>query len=135
MIIVKSDRHLRYTNGRPSVNGTQHCNRSVIIDIINDQDVDISIRNDDLGGETMTPKRMKIINVEETSNSRIVTYRGYGYDQLSVAMGIPKSVASFADYGMTLYFNARGEAIEKCVLHMYDRDVDIVYYACNVATA
>ena len=42
--------------------------------------------------------------------------RGYGRD----ANG-----GSFADYGLTIKFE--NEEVEKCILHMYDRNVDIEY--------
>lgn len=62
----------------------------------------------------MAPKRMKIIS--ESDNR--VTLRGFGTD----AYG-----ASFADYGMTIFYGAGG-AVTKCVLHMHDRGVDIAYF-------
>ena len=60
----------------------------------------------------MASKQMKLKNADETSIELI----GYGED----AFG-----SSFSDYGLTIYHNA-GQ-LEKCVLHMIDRNVDIVY--------
>ncbi len=65
----------------------------------------------------MAPKQMKVI--KETGDK--IVLRGYGYD----AMG-----ASFADYGLTINFK-NGE-VEKCILHMHDRNVDIEYLKGDV---
>jgi len=61
----------------------------------------------------MHPKRMKIISQSATK----VELRGFGNDKL----GIP-----FSGYGLSLYFDA-GE-IERIVLHMFDKNVDIEYF-------
>lgn len=63
-------------------------------------------------GVNMLPKPMML----EVINPGKIMFRGYGYDQ----MGNP-----FADYGLTVFTD--GEIIEKCILHMYDRGVDIEY--------
>jgi len=60
----------------------------------------------------MAPKQMKLIGVDNEK----IQLKGYGQD----AMG-----ASFADYGLTIYHNDGN--IEKCILHMFDRNVDIMY--------
>jgi len=60
----------------------------------------------------MAPKQMKVI--EQVSNK--IVLRGYGLDMTG---------APFADYGMTVFLN-NGE-VNKCILHMHDRNVDIHY--------
>jgi hypothetical protein len=60
----------------------------------------------------MAPKQMKLVG---TDNEKI-QLKGYGSD----AMG-----SSFTDYGLTIFHNNGN--IEKCILHMYDRVVDIEY--------
>ncbi|MCK6612519.1 MAG: hypothetical protein L6Q78_15945 [Bacteroidia bacterium] len=60
----------------------------------------------------MAPKAMKII---EANNEKIVL-RGFGHD----IMG-----SSFSDYGMTIILS--NNIVEKCFLHMHDRNVDIEY--------
>ena len=70
----------------------------------------------------MSTKPMKIVDYSD----KIVHMRGYGYDNNAVAMGIPPREASFEDYGLSIYHD--GNEIEKCVLHMFDRNVDIEYY-------
>ncbi len=60
----------------------------------------------------MAEKRMKLIN--ETADK--IVLRGYGVDTMG---------NSFENYGLTLYkLNA---TINKITLHMYDRNIDIVY--------
>ena len=44
----------------------------------------------------MAPKRMKIVNVEQN----IVVFRGYGYDENALAMGVSLLHASFENYGV-----------------------------------
>jgi hypothetical protein len=60
----------------------------------------------------MTPKQMKISELNENK----ITLIGFGSD----VMG-----SSFADYGLTIYHN-QGQ-IEKCILHMHDRNINIEY--------
>lgn len=60
----------------------------------------------------MAPKAMKVI---EATNEKIVL-RGFGHD----IMG-----SSFSDYGMTIILS--NNIVEKCFLHMHDRNVDIEY--------
>lgn len=60
----------------------------------------------------MTPKQMEVI--EETENKVVLC--GYGYDSMG---------SSFADYGLTIWF--QGDDVERCILHLHDRNVDIEY--------
>lgn len=60
----------------------------------------------------MAPKQMKIIK----SESAELVLRGFGYD----VMG-----NSFEDYGISIHF--MNNEVQKCTLHMYDRNVDIDY--------
>lgn len=60
----------------------------------------------------MAPKQMKV--VEQSANS--ITLRGYGTDRL----GSP-----FSDYGIVVHF--QGNSIEKIVLHLHDRGIQIEY--------
>lgn len=65
----------------------------------------------------MAPKQMKVIN----SDSQKTILRGWGEDPM--AMGHPDG--SYANYGITI-FHPQNE-IEKIVLHLHDRGVDIEY--------
>ena len=64
----------------------------------------------------MAPKQMKIISQDKNK----VILKGYGVDSMG---------ASFADYGVTIFYS--NDKIEKCILHMYDRNVDIHYLGPN----
>ena len=127
-LIFHSNTHQRYEQGVP-VRGEQiGCDRDVVIEknISGLQGYTVSVENpharNSFFGTPMSAKPMKIILLKENS----VILRGSGYDRNAVAMGVPLEVASFADYGLTIYHN--GKSIEKCVVHMYDRNVDIEYY-------
>lgn len=66
----------------------------------------------------VAPKPMKVI---ETSESKTIL-RGYGSDPN--AMGNP--AGNFANYGISI-FHPNGRDIEKIILHMHDRKVDLEY--------
>lgn len=126
--IFHSNTHQRYENGIP-VKGEQiGCNRDVVIEknISGNMGYSIKIVNPDAQssffGMPMSTKPMKIVK----TNSGTISLRGYGYDKNAVSMGVSINDASFESYGMTIYHN--GNSIEKCTLHMFDRNVDIEYY-------
>jgi tetratricopeptide (TPR) repeat protein len=60
----------------------------------------------------MAPKQMKLV----VADNEKIQLKGYGNDNMG---------ASFADYGLTIYHNEGN--IEKCILHMFDRNVNIIY--------
>lgn len=60
----------------------------------------------------MSPKRMHVVRMTD----ECVELRGFGTD----TMGFP-----FNNYGMTVYHD--GSRIERCVLHMFERGVDLEY--------
>ena len=115
----ESKSHLRYQGGNPRT-VQQNCHRTIIVRPNHDGNYLVSILN---GSDyTMAPKQMKLI--EEFRNKIILN--GYGYDPLAVGMGMAEE-GNFAYYGLTIYLKDNQPV--KCVLHMYDRDVDIVYFA------
>lgn len=71
----------------------------------------------------LSPKPMEVVRREKTE----VELRGYGYDRNAVLMGVPKEQASFEDYGITIFHSETGD-VKKCVVHWFDRNVDIEYY-------
>ena len=71
----------------------------------------------------LSPKPMTVVSKDETK----VELRGYGYDKNAILMGVPREQASFADYGITIYYAENGD-VKKCVVHWFDRNVDIEYY-------
>lgn len=113
--IFNSSDHLRYENGKhisgphggasraikvePNINGNEGCTVTIF-------------NTDNQNVVQMAPKQMKVI---QQTDDKIVL-RGYGFD----LMGAP-----FSDYGMTFLY--KSGKIEKCVLHMHDRNVDIEY--------
>ena len=60
----------------------------------------------------MAPKQMKVVKQEGGKT----VLRGYGSDS---------SGATFANYGLTI--NMTGNEVDKCILHLHDRGVDIDY--------
>ena len=69
----------------------------------------------------MSPKRMKIVNKQEN----IIEFRGYGYDENALAIGVPMEAASFANYGLVIIIE--DNSIVRAQLNMYDRNISIVY--------
>ena len=125
----RSNTHQRYENGTPVLVEQINCNREIIIEknISGDIGYTVSINNPDgipgtWGATPMGGKKMKIVSV--TSNK--IEMRGYGYDTMAVAMGIPMDAASFENYGITLYHD--GQDITRCILHKIANNVDIDYY-------
>lgn len=129
-LVLKSTHHQRYQNRVP-VMGDQYCNRTIKIEnkifkeLLNGLDVIpkagflVTMWNTDMlvPMQHMQPKLM-VMTAE--SDDKIVL-RGI---QLQ-AMG--RIVHDNNDYGITLHL--RNRKVVKCVLHMYDRGVDIEYDA------
>ena len=65
----------------------------------------------------MAPKRMKIVS----QNSTKIELRGFGNDPMG---------ASFSGYGITLHLN--NTEVERVVLHLFDRNVDIRVFQIKV---
>ena len=66
----------------------------------------------------MTPKPMKIVN--QTSDK--IVLRGHPVEAMS-----PFGYIDFngQDYGLSIFY--KNGDVEKCILHMHDRNVDIEY--------
>ena len=71
----------------------------------------------------LSPKPMEVVRRDKTE----IELRGYGYDSDAVLLGVPKEQASFENYGITIYHSEDG-TVKKCVVHWFDRNVDIEYY-------
>lgn len=116
---ISSD-HIRYENGIDHYGHQKGANRGITVvkhESISDA-FNVTMYNLDgnhpIGGVIqMAPKRMKIVS---QSDSKIVL-RGFGNDSFG---------ASFSNYGLTIYLN--GSGVEKVMLHMYDRNIDIEYF-------
>lgn len=115
-----SNDHIRYQNGLDVSGHNHNCWRGIRIQsniqggkgyttTIYNLDGDHPIWGDNV---QMAPKQMKITE----QNSAFVQLKGFGMD----AMG-----NSFDDYGLTIHLSAG--VPEKITLHMFDKNVDIVY--------
>jgi hypothetical protein len=118
--VFKSSDHLRYENNRHVDGPHGGANRAVRVEpnITGGKGYSVTLYNLDgnhpiwQNNVQMATKQMEVI--EDIENK--VVLRGYGQDTIG---------ASFADYGLTIYY-ADYEPI-KCVLHMHDRNVSIEY--------
>lgn len=127
-LVLKSTHHQRYQNGVP-VMGSQYCNRTIKIEnkvfkeLFNGLDVTpkegflVTMWNMDMPVPTqqMQPKLM----VMSADTGDKILLRGVQLQAMGVVAYDNK------DYGITLHLKNRD--VVKCVLHMYDRGVDIEY--------
>lgn len=125
--VFRSDSHQRYQNGSP-VMGLQECIRTVRVEKNTNgcpgyklQPGDgyiVKIFNDDLGRPQMSDKPMRIISQKadkvELQGFPIYAQSPFGWVEVD-----------YRDYGFTIYYKD-GE-VSKCVLHMFDRNVDLEY--------
>jgi len=132
--VFHSHSHLRYESGIP-VNGIQTCNRDIVIEkningcngykIKPGDGYIVSIINCDgphpMWGDNyqMAPKPMRIVRQSDTE----ILLRGY---QVLAQAPFGWIDYDLSDYGITLCLN--NGTIQKCVLHMYDRDINLEYY-------
>lgn len=118
--LFKSSDHLRYENGKHVSGPHGGASRAIKVEqnISGGQGYTVTIYNLDGSHPVwdhnvqMAPKQMKII---QQSSEKIVL-RGYGCDMMG---------SSFADFGLTIH--VKNGSVEKCILHMYDRNIDIEY--------
>lgn len=127
-LILNSTHHQRYQNGIP-VMGSQFCNRMIKIEnkdfstMFNGLDVTprrgflVTMWNMDTLTPTpqMQPKFMELV----ADKGNTILLRGVALKSMGIVVYDNK------DYGITLYTPNR--KVEKCVLHLYDRGVDIEY--------
>jgi len=125
--VYKSSDHLRYENGKHVSGPHNGARRAITVqpNINGGEGYTVTLFNLDgnhpvwRNNVQMAPKQMKIV---QQSSDKIVL-RGYGVDSMG---------SSFADYGLTIYF-LNGE-VNKCILHMHDRNVDVEYLSENENT-
>ncbi|MBD5343129.1 MAG: hypothetical protein HDR93_07765 [Bacteroides sp.] len=116
----KSSDHIRFQNGQDVSGHNYNCHRTVRIEsnIEGGAGYTVSILNDDsihpLWGNNiqMAPKPMKVVSIDHGN----IVLRGYGTDRMG---------ACFADYALTIVFE--NDEIQSCILHMIDRNVDLMY--------
>jgi len=123
----KSNCHQRYENNQP-VKGLQECIRTVRVEKNTNGcpgyklqpgiGYIVKIFNDDLCKPTMSDKPMKVVsksdNVTELRGFPIEAQSPFGWQEVD-----------YSDYGFTVYY--KNGTVEKCVLHMYDRNIRIEY--------
>jgi len=128
-LLFKSSDHIRYQNGQNVSGHNYGSNRAVKIEknILGKEGYSVAIYNLDdnhpvwQNNVQMETKPMKITSV---TNEKIVL-RGFGYDERGLAMGAGED-ASFAHYGLSVFL--KSGTVDKIVLHMHDRSVDIEYF-------
>jgi hypothetical protein len=122
--VFKSADHLRYENGNHVSGPHGGARRAIKVEPNISGGEGYTVTTYNLDGNhplwqnniQMAPKQMKII--KQTTNE--IVLRGYGFDQMG---------GSFSDYGLTIQF--KDENVNKCILHMHDRKVDIEYLPEN----
>jgi len=116
-----SDDHIRYQNGKDASGHNYDCWRGIRVqkNIAGGQGYSVTMYNLDGNHPTwsnniqMATKQMKVVE----QNSATIMLKGFGNDQMG---------ATFTDYGLTLFLSDR--TVDKVTLHMFDRNVDIVYF-------
>lgn len=113
-----SDDHTRIENGKATTANNKGAWRGIRVTTSDNATFTTTMynmnENHPIWGDNiqMAPKQMKLI----ADNNEKIILRGFGTD----AMG-----ASFSDYGLTLH--KTNKSIDKVTLHMFDRNVDIIY--------
>lgn len=127
-LVLKSTHHQRYQNGVP-VMGSQYCNRTIKIEnkvfkeMFNGLDVTpkegflVTMWNMDIPVPTQQMQPKLMVMTADTGDK--IVLRGIQLQAMGVVAYDNK------DYGITLHLRNRN--VVKCVLHMYDRGVDIEY--------
>ena len=125
--VFESNQHQRYENGNP-VKGLQECPRVVKVEknvngcngyqLKSGDGYIVRMINGDTGQPQMSAKPMRVIKSTATE----VTLRGY---MVSAQTPFGFQDVDMADYGLTV--SLKDDKVVKCVLHMYDRNVDIEY--------
>lgn len=133
-----SDCHQRYENGT-AVMGLQQCVRTVSVEKntngcrgykLNPGDgYIVKVFNDDLGKPNMSDKPMRIVSRKADK----VELRGF---PIEAQTPFGWQEVDYSDYGFTVYYS--NGKVAKCVLHMFDRNVDLEYrksdsYASNIS--
>lgn len=131
----KSNCHQRYENDSP-VKGLQECGRTVKVEkntsgchgykLQPGLGYIVKIYNDDAGKPNMSDKPMKVVRKTKS----FIELRGFPIEAQS-PFGWQE--VDYSDYGFTVYY--KENKVEKCVLHMYDRNVRIEYMENNKRSA
>lgn len=125
--VFRSTCHQRYESIIP-VMGLQQCTRTVSVekningcsgyDIKPGDGYIVKIFNNDTGRPNMSDKPMRVKNVSKD----LIVLQGYPLKAMGPFGWVDMN---YEDYGLEVHY--RNGEIEKCVLHMYDRDTFIEY--------
>lgn len=130
--VFKSDCHQRFENGS-EVMGLQQCIRTVSVEKntngcrgykLNPGDgYIVKVFNDDLGKPNMSDKPMRIVSKTvdkvELRGFPVEAQTPFGWQEVD-----------YRDYGFTVYYS--NGKVSKCVLHMFDRNIDLEYRVSGV---
>lgn len=125
--VFQSSSHQRYENNVP-VLGLQKCLRTISVE----KNINgcrgyrlspgigyiVKIFNNDLEKPQMSDKPMLVVN--KTFNK--IELRGYPIEAQGPFGWV---YVDYRDYGLTVFY--KNDEVEKCVLHMFDRNIDIEY--------
>lgn len=133
--VFESNQHQRYENGNP-VQGLQECPRTIKVEknvngcsgyqLKSGDGYIVRMINGDTGQPQMSAKPMRVIKSTATET----VLRGY---IVSAQTPFGFQDIDMADYGLTV--SLQDGKVVKCVLHMYDRNVDIEYRKVSMGTS
>lgn len=127
-LVLKSTHHQRYQNGVP-VMGSQYCNRTIKIEN--------KVFKEMFNGLEVTPKEGFLVTMWNMDTLTPIQQMQPKLMEMVADMGDKillrgvtlktNGIVAFdnKDYGMTLHLRNRN--VVKCVLHIYDRGIDIEY--------
>lgn len=127
-LVLKSTHHQRYQNGIP-VMGSQYCNRTIKIENKEFKTI--------FKGLDITPKKGFLVMMWNMDTLTPTPHMEPKFMEMVADLGdkillkgvtlkaMSGVVFDYKDYGITLYLKNRHAV--KCVLHLFDRGVDIEY--------
>ena len=133
--VFNSNCHQRYEHGS-EVMGLQECGRTVRVEknthgcsgykLQPGDGYIVKVFNDDLGKPNMSDKPMRIVS--KTADK--VELRGF---PIEAQTPFGWQEVDYRDYGLTVYYTNGN--VSKCVLHMFDRNVDLEYRKTSVSSS
>ena len=133
--VFNSTCHQRYEHGS-EVMGLQECGRTIRVEkntngcrgykLAPGDGYIVKIFNDDLGKPNMSDKPMRIVS--KTSDK--VKLRGF---PIEAQTPFGWQEVDYREYGLTIYYT--NGVVSKCVLHMFDRNVDLEYRKTSVSSS
>ena len=127
-LVLKSTHHQRYQNGMP-VMGSQYCNRTIKIENKVFKEMFNGLEVTPKDGFLVTMWNMDTLTPIQQMQPKLMEMVADMGDKILLRGVTLKTNGIIAfdnkDYGMTLHLRNRN--VVKCVLHMYDRGVDIEY--------